>query len=78
MMSHEEFVDIHVDDLRDKLPMLLRHNPRAIAFLRAFGEKAAPIVDAAAMIDETAAAYAKQRIAEVLLAFARETGLHVV
>jgi hypothetical protein len=67
-----------VDDLRDKLPLILRRNPRAIGFLQAFIERAQPIIDAAPMLDESAAAYAKKRIAEVLIAFARETGLHVV
>jgi len=69
---------VHVDDLRDKLPLILRRNPRAIGFLQAFIERAQPIIDAAPMLDESAAAYAKKRIAEVLIAFARETGLHVV
>lgn len=47
-MTNTEFVDTHVDDLRDKLPFLLRQHPRAIAFLRAFSDRAEPIVEAAA------------------------------
>lgn len=41
MMTHQEVVDTHLDDLRDKLPRLLRQNARATAFLHAFSERAA-------------------------------------
>jgi hypothetical protein len=74
-MAYEEFVDVHLDDFRDKLPHLLRQNPRTIAFLMAFSEKAEQIVEAAAMLGESEGSYAKQRLAEVLMAFSRETGL---
>ena len=78
MTTDEEFVDVHVDDFRDKLPLLLRKNPRAIAFLHAFSDQAAVIVETAAVRGEAEGAYAKQRIAEVMIAFGRETGLRIV
>ncbi|MCC8364502.1 hypothetical protein LK996_15630 [Lysobacter sp. A6] len=78
MMTNREFVDVHVDDLRDKLPSMLHQFPRAIAFLKAFNERAEPIVEAATMLSDEDGAYAKQRLAEVLIAFGRETGLRSV
>ena len=78
MMTHQEVVDTHLDDLRDKLPRMLRQNARATAFLHAFSERAGPIVEAAAILGDAEAAYAKKRIAEVLIAFGKETGLRLV
>jgi hypothetical protein len=73
-MTNSDAIDTHVDDLRDKLPLLLQQYPRAIGFLKAFNERAEPIIEAASMRSDEEGNYAKQRIAEVLLAFARETG----
>lgn len=73
-MTSRENVDIHVDDLRDKLPWMLHQFPRAIAFLKAFNERAEPIIEAATMRSDEEGAYAKQRLTEVLIAFGRETG----
>lgn len=78
MMTNEEFVDTHVDDFRDKLPQMLRQNPRAVAFLQAVSDRAGVIVETAAVLGDAEAAYAKQRIGEVLIAFGRETALRVV
>lgn len=67
-MTNEQFVDCHVDDLRDnKLPALLTKHPGAIAFLREFGAVATAIVATAAMLGPEVEAYAKGRVAEVLL-----------
>ena len=76
-MSQEEFINTHVDDLRDKLPLMLRQNPRAVAFLQTFSDRAGTIVETAAVLGDAEAAYARQRIAEVLIAFGRETGLRL-
>lgn len=72
-MTNEELIDTQLDDLRDKLPQLLRQNARALAFLQAVGERAAAISEAAAIMGDSEASYAKQRITEVLISFARET-----
>ena len=78
VMTHQELVDTQVDDLRDKLPHLLRQNPRAVAFLQVVSERAHSIVEAAAVVGEEEAVYAKQRIGEALMAFGRETSLRLV
>jgi hypothetical protein len=74
-MINAEIIDTQVDDLRDRLPLLLRQNPRAIAFLQAFSDRAGAIIETAAILGDAEAAYARQRVAEVLIAFGRETGL---
>ena len=52
MMTNEEFVDTHVDDLRDKLPHMLGQNPRAVAFLQTVSDRAGVIVETAAVLGD--------------------------
>lgn len=68
-MTHEEFVDVHVNDLREKLPALLAEHPGAVAFLRVLGRRADAIVRAAALLSVEAEVYAKQRLADLVLEF---------
>ena len=77
-MTNVDFVDTRVDEFRDKLPQMLRQNPRTVAFLQAVSERAGAIVENAAVLGDAEAAYAKERIAAVLIAFGRETALRVV
>ena len=39
-MINAEIIDTQIDDLRDRLPLMLRQNPRTIAFLQAFSDRA--------------------------------------
>lgn len=77
-MTNEEFVDIHVEDLRAKIPKLLGDHPGTIAFLRVFGDLAGLIVDTAAVLDDDAKAYAERRIAGVIIEFGKTPAVKLV
>ena len=55
-MINAEIIDTQIDDLRDRLPLMLRQNPRAIAFLQAFSDRAGVIIETAAILGDAEAA----------------------
>lgn len=67
MMSNEEFVDVHVDDLAGKIPGLLDQYPDSPKFLRVLADLANVIVETAAVLGDDAKAYAERRVGILLL-----------
>lgn len=73
MMTNEEFVDEHVNDLRDlKAPALLAKHPSAVAFMREFGSWAGTVVETAAVLGPEAEAYALRQVGQALVDWGRK------
>jgi hypothetical protein len=77
-MKSKQFIDMHLQELRDSLPSLMESSKDAQQFIGVFGGVASAIVDAAAALGDEARAYATREVGRILIDFAAETTRNAV